>query len=72
MKVGVEMFLGWQVFVCVSIVAAGSVSKGAMKVVALCWVGWTVFAVLPIYAFWVGLFQLANVGITYSVMNSKK
>lgn len=66
------MFLGWQVFVCVSIVAAGSVSKGAMKVVALCWVGWTVFAVLPIYAFWVGLFQLANVGITYSVMNSKK
>jgi len=66
------MFLGWQIFVCVSIVAAGSVSMGAMKVVALCWVGWTVFAVLPIYAFWVGLFQLANVGITYSVMNSKK
>ena len=72
MKVGVEMFLGWQIFVCVSIVAAGSVSKGAMKVVALCWVGWTLFAVLPIYAFWVGLFQLANVGVTYSVMNSKK
>ena len=68
----IVVFLGWQVFVCVSIVAAGSVSKGAMKVVALCWVGWTVFAVLPIYAFWVGLFQLANVGITYSVMNSKK
>jgi hypothetical protein len=66
------MFLGWQIFVCVSIAAAGSVSKGAMKVVALCWVGWTVFAVLPIYAFWVGLLQLANVGITYSVMNSKK
>jgi hypothetical protein len=66
------MFLGWQIFVCVSIVAAGSVSKGAMKVVALCWVGWTVLAVLPIYAFWVGLFQLANVGITYFVMDSKK
>jgi len=66
------MFLGWQIFVCVSIVASGSVSKGAMKVVALCWVGWTLFAVLPIYAFWVGLFQLANVGVTYSVMNSKK
>jgi hypothetical protein len=66
------MFLGWQIVVCVSIVAAGSVSKGAMKVVALCWVGWTVLAVLPIYAFWVGLFQLANVVITYSVMNSKK
>lgn len=66
------MFLGWQIFVCVSIVAAGSVSKTAMKVVALCWVGWTVFAVLPVYAYWVGLFQLANVGITYSVMNAKK
>jgi hypothetical protein len=66
------MFLGWQIFVCVSIVAAGAVSKGAMKVVALCWVGWTVLAVLPVYAFWVGLFQLANVGITYFVMDSKK
>ena len=66
------MFLGWQIFACGSIVAAGAVSKGALKVVAIGWIAWTVFAVLPIYPLWVGLFQLVNVGIPYGVMNSKE
>ena len=66
------MFLGWQIFVCISIVAAGSVSKGALRVVALCWVGWTIFVVLPIYPFWVMLFQSTNIGVSYGVMISKK
>ena len=67
-----DMFLAWQIFACGSIVAAGAVSKGALKVVAIAWAGWTVVAVLPIYPAWVGLFQLANIGISYGVMNSKK
>jgi hypothetical protein len=59
-------------FACGSIVAAGAVSKRALKVVAIAWAGWTIVAVLPIYPAWVGLFQLVNIGISYWVMNSKK
>ena len=66
------MFLAWQIFACGSIVAAGAISKGALKVVAIAWAGWTVVAVFPIYPAWVGLFQIANIGISYGVMNSKK
>jgi hypothetical protein len=56
------MFLGWQIFVCVSIVAAGSVSKGAMKVVALCWVCCIAYLrvlgrVIPISKYWYHLLR---------------
>ena len=66
------MFLAWQVVICVSTVCAGLVSKKALKVVAAAWIAWTLFAVLPIYALWVGAFQLINIAITYGLMSSKK
>ena len=66
------MFLAWQVVICVSTICAGLVSKKALKVVAVAWVAWTLFGVLPIYALWVGVFQLINIGITYGVMSSRK
>ena len=65
------MFLGWQIAVCVSIAVAGFVSLTALRVVAIGWVVWTLIAVLPIYASWVGIFQLANIATTYGVINSK-
>ena len=63
------MFLGWQIAVCVSIVVAGLVSLTALRVVAIGWVVWTLIAVLPIYASWVGIFQLANIATTYGVIS---
>jgi hypothetical protein len=65
------MFLGWQIAVCVSIVVAGLVSLTALRVVAIGWVVWTLIAVLPIYASWVGIFQLANIATTYGVISSR-
>lgn len=65
------MFLGWQIFVCISLIGAGVVSKRALKTVSICWVAWTLFAVLPVYAPWVGVFQLVNIGVSFSVMNAK-
>ena len=65
------MFLGWQIAVCVSIAVAGFVSLTALRVVAIGWVVWTLIAVLPIYASWVGIFQLANIATTYGVINFK-
>ena len=65
------MFLTWQIFVCASIVGAGMVSKNALRVVAFCWLAWTLVAVLPVYAPWVGVFQLANLAISYTVMSSQ-
>ena len=66
------MFLAWQIFVCASIVGARMVSKKALRVVASCWLAWTLIAVLPVYALWVGVFQLANLAISYTVMSSKR
>jgi len=65
------MFMGWQIFVCVSLVGAGFVSKRALQIVSVCWVAWTLFAVLPVYAPWVGVFQLVNIGVSFSVMKAK-
>ena len=65
------MFLGWQTFVCISLIGAGVVSKKALETVSICRVAWTLFAVLPVYAPWVGIFQFVNIGDTFSVMNSK-
>ena len=65
------MFLGWQIAVCVSIAVAGLVSLTALRVVAIGWVVWTLTAVLPVYAPWVGVFQLVNIATTYGVINSK-
>jgi hypothetical protein len=65
------MFLGWQISVCVSIAVAGLVSLTALRVVTIGWVVWTLTAVLPVYAPWVGVFQLVNIATTYGVINSK-
>ena len=65
------MFLGWQIAVCVSIAVAGLVSLTALRVVAIGWAVWTLIAVLPIYASWVGIFQLANIATTYVVISSR-
>ena len=64
------MFLGWQIAVCISITVSGLVSLSALRVVSIAWLLWTLVVVLPTYAPWVGVFQLANIGITFSVVNS--
>jgi hypothetical protein len=65
------MFLGWQIAVCVSIAVAGLVSLTALRVVVIGWVLWTLTAVLPVFAPWVGVFQLANIATTYVVISSR-
>ena len=65
------MFLGWQIAVCVSIALAGMVSLNSLRVVTIGWVVWTLVAVLPVYAPWVGIFQLANIALTFGVIKSK-
>lgn len=64
------MFLGWQIAVCISITVSGFVSLSALRVVSIAWLLWTLVVVLPTYAPWVGVFQLANIGITFFVVNS--
>jgi hypothetical protein len=64
------MFLGWQIAVCISITVSGFVSLSALRVVSIAWLLWTLIFVLPTYAPWVGVFQLVNIGITFSVVNS--
>jgi len=65
-----DMFLGWQIVVCISTAVAGFVSLTALKTVSIAWVVWTLVAVLPVYPPWVGVFQLANIAITYGVVGS--
>ena len=66
------MFLGWQIAVFVSIALAGAVSLNSLRAVAIGWVIWTLIAVLPVYASWVGIFQLANIALTYGVVSTKR
>lgn len=66
------MFLFWQLLVCASIVAAGRVSRSALRVVVGAWTLWTLFVVFPTYPVWVGMFQLLNAFVTWFVMESRK